>query len=193
MSSPDGRRNIRSGVWLLFLFLVLLGRARNCKDQQRTSSRPPVSTPVENPINQVIQPTTPKEYRDGVAAIILIHTSGSMRDKVTDANGERQPKIDIAQRAAIKLVEQFDQYAREHTERPISLGIYEFSDREGEPFTRPVIPPGPPDASRAQHAIMQMRARGGTPIGNAMIQAKLDIDATGLSKRHIVVINADGH
>jgi hypothetical protein len=188
MNSPDGRRNIQSGVWLLFLFLVMLGMARGCNDRQRTSSSPTTSIPVENPIEQVILPATPKEYRDGVAAIILIDTSGSMRDEVKDANGERQPKIDIAQRAAIKLVEQFDQYAREHAEKPISLGIYEFSDREGEPFTRPVIPPGPPDASRAQNAIMRMRARGGTPIGNAMIQAKLALDQTGLSKRHIVVI-----
>jgi hypothetical protein len=186
--NSDGRRKTQSGVWLLFLFLVIFGSARSCNDRQRTSSPPTTSIPVENPIEQAIHTATPKEYHDGVAAIILIDTSGSMVDKVRDANGERQPKIDIAQRAAIKLVDQFDQYAREHTERPIILGIYEFSDREGEPSTRPVIRPGPPDASRAQSAIRRMRGRGGTPIGNAVIQAKLDIDATGLSKRHIVVI-----
>jgi hypothetical protein len=78
-------------------------------------------------------PPKPREYRDGIAALILIDTSASMAEKVKDANGERQPKIDIAQRAAIKLVEQFDQYAREHTEKPILLGIYEFSDRDGRP------------------------------------------------------------
>jgi hypothetical protein len=105
-----------------------------------------------------------------------------MVDRVKDASGVLQPKIDIAQRAAIKLVDQFEQYAREHPERPIILGIYEFSDRDGEASTRAVIPPGPPDASRAQNAIKQMRGGACTPIGNAMIRAKLDIDSTGLSK-----------
>jgi len=33
-----------------------------------------------------------------------------------------------------------------------------------------------------------MHADGGTPIGDAMITAKMDMDATGLSKRHILVI-----
>jgi len=35
---------------------------------------------------------------------------------------------------------------------------------------------------------MNMRAEGDTPIGDAMIKVKRDVDATGLSKRHILVI-----
>jgi Mg-chelatase subunit ChlD len=41
-----------------------------------------------------------------------------------------------------------------------------------------------------------MRARGGTPIGNAMIAAKRELDATGLARRHLLVVtdgeNTDG-
>ena len=187
MNCPDWRSHRQSGGFSLFLLLVF-GVATSCNEPRHTSSPRTVSTPVENPIEQFFHSAAPKEYRDGVAAIVLIDTSGSMVDKVKDASGVRQPKIEIAQRAAIKLVDQFEQYAREHSERPIILGIYEFSDREGEASTRAIIPPGPPDASRAQNAIRQMRGRGGTPIGNAMIRAKLDIDSTGMSKRHIVVI-----
>ena len=187
--SPSDRRGPRHVGVLFILLVVVVSQARRCQnEQQQTSSPPRVSTPVENPIETTLQPAKPREYRDGITALILIDTSASMAEKVRDANGERQPKIDIAQRAAIKLVEQFDQYAREHPEKPILLGIYEFSDRDGRPPVRPVIPPGPPDATRAQHAIMQMRPEGGTPIGNALIQAKLDADETGMAKRHLVVI-----
>ena len=186
MSSPE-----RSGRYvgtIFFCFMLVMVLARNCERQPQSSSPAPVATPVENPIEKVIQPTAPREYRDGIVALILIDTSSSMSEKVRDANGDRRPKIDIARRAAIKVVDQFDQYAREHMEKPILLGIYEFSDRDGRPSTRAIIPPGPPDATRAQHAIMQMYPEGGTPIGNALIQAKLDADATGLAKRHLVVI-----
>ena len=38
--------------------------------------------------------------------------------------------------------------------------------------------------------------RGGTPIGNAMIAAKRELDATGLTRRHLLVVtdgeNTDG-
>jgi Mg-chelatase subunit ChlD len=35
---------------------------------------------------------------------------------------------------------------------------------------------------------MRMRPDGDTPIGDAMIAAKHEIDATGISKRHLLVI-----
>ena len=112
------------------------------------------------------------QYREGVAAAILIDTSGSMMDKVKDADGERQRKIQIAQRSALNLVEQFEKYAREHSDQTILLGIYEFSDRGSGPSCRTVIELGPPDATAAGSAIMRMKAEGGTPIGDAMINAK---------------------
>ena len=33
-----------------------------------------------------------------------------------------------------------------------------------------------------------MKANGGTPIGNAMIAAKRELDATGLTRRHLLVV-----
>jgi hypothetical protein len=121
-------------------------------------------------------------------AAILIDTSGSMNERVRDADGAMQPKISIAQRAALKLVDQFDTYGKQHSDQAIFLGIYEFSDRGKGSFCRTVIKLGPPDAAAARSAIMNMHAEGDTPIGDAMITAKRDVDATGLSKRHILVI-----
>ena len=125
---------------------------------------------------------------EGIAAAILIDTSGSMRERVRDADGASQQKIAIAQRAAMNLVDQFDNYAREHSDKPLLLGIYEFSYRGMSSCCRTVVKLGPPDAGAARSAIMKMRADGDTPIGDAMIQAKRDVDRTGLSKRHILVI-----
>ena len=173
---------------LLLILVIAFAATRSCNDRK---SAPPtssgISTPVRNPIEDVLQ-HPPAQYREGIAAAILIDTSGSMQLSVKDADGVMQPKIAIAQRSALNLVNQFDAYAREHSDRPLFVGIYEFSDRGGGSAVRTVIKLGPPDAAAARSAILRIRAAGDTPIGDALIKAKLDVDATGLSKRHILVI-----
>ncbi len=190
MTSSYRRRHTRGDGLLFLLFLVMVvGIARTC--DSRRSTPPPssrVSTPVQNPIEAVLRPVGDAQYREGIAAAILIDTSGSMKDRVRDADGSMQRKIDIAQRAAVNLVDQFDKYAREHSDKPILLAIYEFSDRGASLPWRTVVKFGPPDAGSARSAIMNMHAEGDTPIGDAMIKAKSDVDHTGLSKRHILVI-----
>jgi Ca-activated chloride channel family protein len=189
----DGRYRRRSGGSgaIIIILLVIFFASRTMRD--RGGQSPPrsrVSTPVTNPIEDVLRPSSLNvPQRDGVVAAILIDTSGSMQEKVKDANGAMQPKIDIAKRAALSLVDQFDGYAKEHSDKPIMLGIYEFSDRGNRTApSRRVVALGPPDAAAARSAIVSMRASGDTPIGDAMIMAKRDVDATGLSKRHILVI-----
>jgi hypothetical protein len=55
----------------------------------------------------------------------------------------------------------------------------------------------PPDRSRADAALRALHPEGGTRIGNAMIVAKRELDATGLSRRHLLVVtdgeNTGGH
>jgi Mg-chelatase subunit ChlD len=124
--------------------------------------------------------------REGLAAAIVIDVSGSMdRPTREDENG---PKIATAKRAAMDLVDQFVSYANDHKTEPVLLAIYEFSDRDGQPDAREVVPMGPPDRERAAEAVARMRADGGTPIGSAMITAKRALDATGVSRRHLLVI-----
>lgn len=130
------------------------------------------------------QPPAPRE---GIAAAILVDVSGSMDDEVEGEGGRREKKIDIARRAARDLVEQFARYADSHRDEPVLLGLYEFSERSGADC-RPVIPMGPPDRNRADDALARMRARGGTPIGSAMIVGKRELDATGLSRRHLLIV-----
>jgi len=153
-------------------------------------------TRVERRIDEALAPDTRTETRDGLAAAIVIDVSGSMDDSVTGDGGRSERKIEIARRAARDLVEQFARYAEDHKDEQVMLGIYEFSERSGQPDCRPIVPMGSPDRDRAAGAIATMKASGGTPIGNAMITAKRALDATGLARRHLLVVtdgdNTDG-
>jgi hypothetical protein len=150
----------------------------------------------ERRIDEQLTPDAEVPPRDGLAAAILIDVSGSMDDEVRGASGRKEQKIEIARRAARDLVEQFARYADDHPGEPVLLGLYEFSERSGRPDCRPVIAMAPPDRSRAGDALERMRAQGGTPIGNAMVTAKRELDATGLTRRHLLVVtdgeNTDG-
>lgn len=148
-------------------------------------------------IEEQLAPASAEAQRDGLAAAIVIDVSGSMKDSVRGESGRDERKIDIARRAARDLVEQFARYAEEHKDEPVLLGIYEFSERSGVEDMRPVISMGAPDRARAEAALARLRADGGTPIGNAMIAAKRELDRTGLTRRHLLLVtdgeNTDGY
>ena len=188
MSSSYQRQHRQGNGVLFFILVMVIGVASKRCDEPSRQSSSGVSTPVQNPIEDVLRPVAPAQSREGIVAAILIDTSGSMQDSVKDADGALKPKIDIARRAALNLVDQFDAYARNHSDQSIFMGIYEFSARGSGSCCRTVVKLGPPDAAAARSAISKMRADGDTPIGDAMIMAKHDVDATGFSKRHIVVI-----
>ena len=153
-------------------------------------------TRTDRRIDEQLTPAASATPRDGLAAAIAIDVSGSMEDEVEGEGGRQEPKIEIARRAARDLVEQFARYADDHKGEPVLLGIYEFSERTGEQDCRPVIPMGPPNRERASAALASLTPKGGTPIGNAMIAAKRELDATGLTRRHLLVVtdgeNTDG-
>jgi Mg-chelatase subunit ChlD len=163
---------------------------------ERSSSRDDGLSRTERRIDEQLAPAREVQPREGLAAAILIDVSGSMEDEVRGQDGREQEKIEIARRAARDLVEQFARYADDHPDEPVLLGLYEFSERNDQPDCRVVIPMGRPDRARAERALQSMRAQGGTPIGNAMITAKRELDETGLVRRHLLVVtdgeNTDG-
>jgi Mg-chelatase subunit ChlD len=172
------------------------------RDRNQSASQPPRPDRAARELQQIEEQLAPKsedaaaEDKDGLAAAIVIDVSGSMNDKVDGRNGQREEKIAIARRAALSLVDQFVSYARDHQDEPVQLGVFEFSRRRGDPDCRTVIAMGPPDRERAASAIGALKADGGTPIGQAMITAKLALDATNLTRRHLLLVtdgeNTDG-
>jgi Mg-chelatase subunit ChlD len=187
------RRPYRSynKAWIVIgLLIIAAGRCRDNSGPGSTSVGRTAEAPGDNgKIDLALQPAIPGEARDGLAAAIAIDVSGSMDDRVTGEDGRRARKIDVARRAARDLVAQFATYATEHQGEPVSLGIFEFSRRDNQPDCRPIIPMGPPDLAQADAALSRLDPEGGTPIGQAMITAKLALDATGLSRRHLLIVS----
>ncbi len=179
----------------LALGLATLVACSACQRQSTDSEGNELSR-SDRRIDERLAPQAAAEPREGLAAAIVIDVSGSMSEDVPGEKGRDEPKIEIARRAASDLVDQFVRYAQEHPDEPVLLGVYEFSERSGVADCRPVLAMARPDRERARSAIAAMRAQGGTPIGNAMIAAKRELDATGLSRRHLLVVtdgeNTDG-
>ena len=188
------RQNVR--LLLGLIAIVVLFKACDREPGQQPARQQERAQAEAQLIDQELTPQKTVEPREGLAAAIAIDVSGSMDESVLGENKRKEPKIAIARRAALDLVEQFAKYARAHTDEPVLLGVYEFSRRGGEPDCREVIPMGPPDRERAAAAIARLDADGGTPIGQAMITAKRALDETGLTRRHLLVVtdgeNTDG-
>ena len=144
-------------------------------------------------LEQKVTPPAGTTWKDGLAAVVLVDVSGSMHDRI---KGELRRKIEAAQAAAIDLVGAFGRYAATHKDIPVVVGVYEFSARAGLPAARQVLPLGPPDPAAASAAIDAIKTGGGTPIGDAMVDARLALDRSGLARRHLLVVtdgeNTDG-
>ena len=187
------RQNLRLVLGLIALLIIF--KAWN-RDPGQQTQQPERGEREARQVDLELAPQKTVEAREGLAAAIAIDVSGSMDEAVAGQNGRKEPKIEIARRAALDIVDQFVSYARAHQDEPVLLGVYEFSRRRGEPDCRTVIPMGPADRDRAAAAIARLNADGGTPIGQAMITAKRALDETGLSRRHLLVVtdgeNTDG-
>jgi hypothetical protein len=189
------RRHWTAGPWPWLLLIIAVAVSRGgCRREDPTEPRESRSG---RRIDAALTPASAVTPREGLAAAILIDVSGSMNDEVEGEGGRDERKIDIARRAAADLVDQFARYSEEHKDETVLLGVYEFSERRGEADCRPVLAMAPPDRERARSALAGMRPDGGTPIGSAMVTGKQELDGTGLSRRHLLVVtdgeNTDGY
>ena len=184
VTSPVVRAAIVAGVCAVIVVCA--------PDEQEQAAA--TTSRAERRASEALAPEATPEAKDGVAAAIMIDVSGSMEQRA--GRGDNVEKIVVARKAALDLVDQFAKYATDHPGEPVLLGIYEFSTRRKQPDAREVIPMGVPNRATAEAAVALMRADGGTPIGDAMIAGKKALDATGLTRRHLLVItdgeNTDG-
>jgi hypothetical protein len=160
-----------------------------CEEPPRPPSTPSAPSPgILQQIETALKVEQPASREVGTAVALLVDTSGSMGETVRNASGGASPKIEIARASALKVVATAEKYAKERPDKKILLAVYEFSSRGGVPNCRQVVPLGPPSEAGARPQVEQMRASGNTPIGDAMIAAKRDLDATGLSSLHLLVV-----
>jgi Ca-activated chloride channel homolog len=169
--------------------LLLFGA---CSSEQPSAPAPQkIYNKPNNPdeIRKLLASDAASAPQEGIAAAILLDTSGSMSDPIGAEGKKSVPKIQVAQKALLNVLRQFSDFSLKHPDKKVLVGIYDFSVRRGQPSCRQVVRLGPPDVKSAEAAINGMIPSGGTPIGDAMITAKKDLDATGLNRRHILVIS----
>ncbi len=181
-------------IWVAFIAQFRPSEAeRQAADAEEGRSR--AERRIERIADDLVPPGSApgdKDLKDGIAALVLMDVSGSMADA---AGKGGPPKIETARRSALALIQQFANYATAHPGEPVLVGLYEFSDTTGE-NTREIVPLSPADVPRAEAALAGLRARGGTPIGDAIIAGKRVLDGSGLTRRHLLVVtdgeNTDG-
>lgn len=168
--------------------ILVVGITRSCGSSQ--SPQPEFNKPG-NPeaIAKLLHADAVAAPQEGIAAAILLDTTGSMSDEVLGADRRRKVKLEVARAALLKLMQQFSDFAQKNPDKKILVGIYEFSSRRNQPSCRQLVKLGPPDLSAAHRALEAVVAEGNTPIGDAMITAKRELDATGFTHRHMLVIS----
>jgi Mg-chelatase subunit ChlD len=179
------------------IWVVLVAQFAPSETERAAADAEAGRTRAERRIERIDDDLAPSEplpaSKDGIAALVLMDVSGSMADPVQKGG---PPKIEIAKRSALALIQQFANYATAHPEEPVLVGLYEFSDSSGE-NTRAIIALSQADPEVAEAALAGLRARGGTPIGDAVVEGKRVLDRSGLTRRHLLVVtdgeNTDGH
>src|SRR5687767_4962562 len=200
MRGLDGRRRGRAGwkgfVIVVGCFLALMWSQRNKKRSGPPAAASSASAARVDRVSgesvakrlAAAAPSTSEARREGIGAILLVDTSGSMKDNVPDADGRPRMKLDIARRCVVSVVKQAEGFAAERSDRPVLLGLFEFSGNAGGNAARELIKPSKPDVSAAQRVVIRMKPQNGTPIGEAMIKGKVELDKTRLSKLHLLVV-----
>jgi len=119
-----------------------------------------------------------------IGVVILVDTSGSMKDAVPDKDGKRRPKFELAAEALAEILRQTGDWSRDHADKPLNLGIYSFSDK-----SRFVLPLGEFHADAAQRAVKAIpRPDGGTAIGSALQDAWSALKSANCERQYILCI-----
>lgn len=152
-----------------------------------------VSTAVVLAANGLDQRVLGASEQTGVAIAIVYDTSGSMLQKVRDADGKLTPKYVIAERALKAVLDRLQTVASgpERTRLPVETGLVVFQggrDRN-QRHASFAVPLGPfdPESIRtwlAQHG----KPQAGTPLGEAVEVAGKAVLDSKLPRKHVLVI-----
>ncbi len=175
---------------VIVAFVLFNAVKQNNRQKHRSPGTPVVSQPraVANPILGQLQQHAQTTHREGIAIGVALDVSGSMDESVADQDGRMQAKIIIARRCVMNILKETNAFVQKHPDQTVEVGIFEFSSRQGQPSCRQVVPFGPVQPDGSRQAIERMRAKGGTPIGDAIVTVKQKMNQTGLKRQHLLVI-----
>lgn len=127
---------------------------------------------------------------EGVALAIIYDTSGSMRERVPDANGKPMAKYIIANRALADIARQLDEYQKSSAggaPRKIDAGLFTFG-KSGQ-GAKEVVKFGPLDTAALRSWASEFsHPDGNTPLGNALRTASKAVLDSDLPHKHVLVI-----
>ena len=124
---------------------------------------------------------------DGLALMVIYDTSGSMKEQVKDTSGKLTPKYIIANRALDAIARRVQQFATNASAGPrkLSAGLMVFQGSG----SRQAVAFGPFDAAKFQNWAKAFAAPdGGTPLGNTLTAAADALLASGLTRKHILIV-----
>ncbi len=113
----------------------------------------------------VIKPPLPAKGGHGsIGVVILIDTSGSMSDRVSDGAGHQRPKHVIAKEALDGIINLLSLWSKEHPDWSVNLALLSFSNS-----THTTLEVGQFDLAASKEAVKKVpRPSGGTAIGLAL-------------------------
>lgn len=173
----------------LLLSLLLVGGGCDNRSEHATVPASPVNTAQPSrrtsgygEEHRIDLPAA--DQRLCTAVVILLDTSGSMRESVADASGGKQPKHEIARSALERIVAYTEQWQQSHPDRAIQLGVFNFSSS-----ARTVLPMGEFKADDARAALASVpKPGGGTAIGDALVQGFQSLYQSGCVRKYLVCI-----
>jgi hypothetical protein len=187
-NSKKSNRAVGQIILAVIIVFALLNALKKNTVQKYSTPVEPRPKAVANPILGQLQQNVQAAPRKGIAVGVALDVSGSMDQVVPDQDGRMQPKIAIARRCVLNILKETDAFLKKHPDQTIEVGVFEFSSRQGQPPCRQVIPFGPIQLDQSGKAVERMYAKGGTPIGDAIVAVKQKMNLSGLRNQHLLVI-----
>jgi Mg-chelatase subunit ChlD len=131
----------------------------------------------------VAPPTSQPTAIDGIGIAVILDRSGSMSESVPDTDGQARDKEGIAKRSVMAVIRRCETFANANPKRKVQLAVYQFDDTVEQ-----IVPFSVPSVSTDEPAVDTISPNAYTAIGDAVAKAKTDLDATGLTNKHIIVV-----
>lgn len=157
-----------TGVALLFLVGLAAG---GCGESGRPEQGPAETGPYRSEVDEGI----------GAAVMILVDTSGSMKEPVS---GDPRPKHVIARNAIAKMLEATDAFVRDHPDVRVRVGVMHFSGSVTKDLDIDDY-----DRDRVSAALARIPApKGETAIGKALRRARPELYRSGCFRKYVLVL-----